>query len=498
MTCINGVDPNQRRTRGLKRKVNPYIETVDDEGTEDPRYKRLCSRKKAKLNYFLDRMITTVSIDYSDAEIKDLQSAVSEILERLAIRVTERGILKIKRVQPCGSMFERTGVWKLDAPTNEVYTEFDYLAMLEGSVDTETSSRLCCLSVESISIDAEYLKRSPVLSYQIRGGYYPSETIQRIFLQELNSCFTTSCKCYHVKMESRCFGYTNIESKCFVSFTPVSTGGCRKCFVDKPTGTLSVNTSETIEFNYVISPKQNKRNKCSLVLLWNSKTRSTFPLTYGQRALPVYIDFVPALESELSQEGVQQIMVSKSCSIDRDHLNWRRSTNKEEAEYIKHHMADKHRECYKILKCLLQAFRPSNTITVSQYLVRMIVLKHSKLCTDCTDDVAICLLNIVGELKLAVEKKELMSFDSSVSLISDKWLTDNYTNMMDFINEVSDGICSITEEDSFASFMYRLSKIIERGVQAQEWKKIVTDTRKTECILQFFGVLKWCSVLLDN
>ena len=66
-----------------------------------------------------------------------------------------------------------------------------------------------------------------------------------------------------------------------------------------------------------------------------------------------------------------------------------------------------------------------------------------------------------------------------------------------FFKEVKEGIMSITDEDSFASFVYKLTRIIGRAIQAQEWNRVVTDARKTERILQFFNVIKECSVHLD-
>ena len=132
-------------------------------------------------------------------------------------------------------------------------------------------------------------------------------------------------------------------------------------------------------------------------------------------------------------------------------------------------------------------------------MIRMIVLAHSKTCTvaDSTDDIALCLLNIIGELNDAIEKRDLKSFDSSSNLISSAYPSSDTEHMPDFIKEVTEGIMSITDEDSFASFMYRLTRIIGRAIQAQEWNRVVTDARKTERILQFFNVIKECSVHLD-
>ena len=254
------------------------METSDEKGSDKHRYERLSKEQKTKLNRYLEHLIAKTSIDYTNAEFKDMQSAVKEFLDRIARKVNERGNIQIKRVQPCGSMGENTGVWKLQVEANEVYAEFDFLAMLEGSVETESISRLCCLPVRRIAINAEYFNTLP--HFLICGGYPPSKTMQRIFLEELYRSLNPSCGCYQAKMESTPYGHTGVESKLSVSFTNAPVAHCTECCVDTPSGLLSVDTSKEIEFNYIICPKENKQNKCSIILLWNSKTISSFPLAH--------------------------------------------------------------------------------------------------------------------------------------------------------------------------------------------------------------------------
>ena len=304
------------------------METSDEKGSDKHRYERLSKEQKTKLNRYLELLIAKTSIDYTNAEFKDMQSAVKEFLDRIARKVNERGNIQIKRVQSCGSMGENTGVWKLQVEANEVYTEFDFLAMLEGSVDTESISHLCCLPVRSKAINAQYLNTlSRELNFQIRGGYFPSKNIHRMFLIELYKSLNTVCGCCQANLESVCYGNTTLEGRLIITFTNAPDARCTECCVDTPSGILSIDTSKKVEFKYVKSPKENKQNKCSIILLWNSKAKSSFPLAHSQHALPIYIDLVPALESEPAVDGTQHVVVSKSCSVDRYHGDWRRSTH---------------------------------------------------------------------------------------------------------------------------------------------------------------------------
>ena len=56
--------------------------------------------------------MSTGSRNYSKQEILDIKAAVHTMLERVVARVNERGLFKISRIEPCGSMAEQTAVLK--------------------------------------------------------------------------------------------------------------------------------------------------------------------------------------------------------------------------------------------------------------------------------------------------------------------------------------------------------------------------------------------------
>lgn len=95
-------------------------------------------RNKIKLNKCFNQIVNQFSIDYSKEEMKDIQTAVLEHLKRLTEKINERGLFKIIRIQPSGSMEEKTSLWKLyeredrdGAYSTFPFTEFDFLAVLQ-------------------------------------------------------------------------------------------------------------------------------------------------------------------------------------------------------------------------------------------------------------------------------------------------------------------------------------------------------------------------------
>ena len=106
---------------------------------------------KGRLNTFFEEILKTSSVDYGDKEIEDIQTAVLELLERIVGKINERGLFNISRIEPCGSMAEKTTLWKtldkdkVKETTTEKYLEFDFLAILEKTSDIKKIRALRCL-----------------------------------------------------------------------------------------------------------------------------------------------------------------------------------------------------------------------------------------------------------------------------------------------------------------------------------------------------------------
>ena len=120
-------------------------------------YKRLSRRKKDKLNTFLEELVTEAGVDFSCPEIQDIQSAVSEMVERIKTRINESGLFSISRTEVCGSMAEKTATWKLADLSYQMYIEFDFLAVLKAACDIKPDCQEC-FYVNTPSMNLDLLK----------------------------------------------------------------------------------------------------------------------------------------------------------------------------------------------------------------------------------------------------------------------------------------------------------------------------------------------------
>ena len=90
-------------------------------------------QQKIKLNDFFDKIVFYDGIDFTNMEIRDIQTAVYRMLDRVLPKVNERGNFNIARIQPAGSMADKTSLRKYDRRNNH-YIEFDFLAVMKDSI----------------------------------------------------------------------------------------------------------------------------------------------------------------------------------------------------------------------------------------------------------------------------------------------------------------------------------------------------------------------------
>lgn len=98
-----------------------------------PKYK---AEHKRKLNAYIKKIAKNAAVDYSNQEIQDIEGAVKKVLNRIKDKMNERGLFKISRIEPNGSMAEHTSIgnWHGSSQINKgvfVNLEFDFLAVLE-------------------------------------------------------------------------------------------------------------------------------------------------------------------------------------------------------------------------------------------------------------------------------------------------------------------------------------------------------------------------------
>ena len=378
-------------------------------------HSNLKSKEKKRLTTLFYEITENVSIDYDKKEIQDIQSAIFNMLERIKERMNERGVFNISYIQPCGSMSEKTAIWKWDKSTQESYTEFDYLAVLKPGHINGNNCR-GCLKVTKEPINLERFKALYNVTQDHSTINYISDirVFNNVFLQELLNCLTSSCDCFSIEFKDSSF------EGLFRKFSIVPSRKddmdlCEQCVIKMSTGVLRINTNAIIDIN---KPPTN----CSLVFLWESETESLLaPADFWSsktepiRSLTIYVDFIPALEilkldrpGDVLRVDHDLFIVPKYCAWSNTCENrcvdgaWRTSSCLSEIKTILS-FDEKHRTCFKVVKFLCQAMTSSYKFgfyPVILYHVKMIVMDHTKRCTDflienCVD----CVMEILLELE---------------------------------------------------------------------------------------------------
>ena len=454
------------------------IETIIDQriGTRRDRplqyqSRELESKQREKLEEFFHQITSKAPVDYTNQEIKDIQYAVSIMLERIRTRVNRRGIFNIARIVPVGSGAEKTSLWKYcvhDDPTIK-YLEFDYLGVLKDSIEqceNQTSRQHCngCIAIVKPPMEYErlrlYYNRDEFSAYTLKN----KKVISNLFLNEINYCLTSSCDCLSIQCDKDSLGRYKISLRPSVEHNH----GCGDCTVDMPTGTLHVNTEINID--------QDSRGplNCSMIFQWNSKTKTLSApdkdLLQKPKpifSLPIYVDFLPALKSlkpTLSGSGDEHhfFIVPKPCNGDNENCEdrWRKSRCTAEIQAFTSKMSDKHRRCYQIMKYLSGArvfqkvpnFWPEQ---LPNYHIKSVVLRHHTTCSDTTDDCVDCVIRIFRDLQRAYEKKELLSYQSCTNIGQYNFSYTNILQCKGFINT----LCSVSDIDTWETFIKKIHAI---------------------------------------
>ena len=434
------------------------VKTTENDGLF---YPDLDEWKKTKLNGLFEEIVTKVSVDYSNNEIQDIKRAVRTMLGRVVTRVNIRGLFKISRTQPCGSMAEQTAVWKFKPSTGETYTEFDFLAILDGCPETTYEDHECgvCVKVCKLPADLETKLRQfdANITFDTKCGKMREE-FDRLFWRELNYSFVSNCDCLSMKFDRslRCVSYKDTSE--------LNQYGCSKCVVEMPTGSLSVNDSVSVgrgcESIGIID--------CSIVLLWASKTKH-MPM-YDQLlqekvqstdTLAIHVDFLPAFElcKPKPVGEVDSFIVPKSCGRCWKGGQWRKSNCFGEIAFIVNEMSEKHKRCYKLIKYFFPIV--DRYPRMKWYNVKTVGLNHSRQCSDSSGGVAECVLKILIELKYAYETKSLDSFCLGVDIFN-KWVNTNHH--MRFQSCIAE-FYTVTSTDSYNTLIQKIKARTESEAQ---------------------------------
>ena len=436
------VEINQELCGTKKAKVTNQLKLKENARLH---YPKLDDTRTNNLNKLLDKVVTKVSIDHGNQEIRDIRTAVHIMLDRVVTRVNERGMFKISRIEPCGSMRECTAVWKYHRFTHKCYTEFDFLANLEYSPNTVCRDHGCgqCVRVSELPVPVGAM--SKLQKYDNEFWSTGTRRCDNLFWREINTCLGSTCNCFSVHYNDD-FLYPSYSYK--LAAECKSDYRCDKCVVEMPTGILRVNHSVDV----------GRDANCSLAFMWTSKANTLLVYDRSLQAearqvtsLSVHVDFLPALEVHKAKPDAAThdfFLVPKHCNIcyydDYDpfnETNWRKSNCMAEIAYIVNEMSEKHRKCYKIIKYFLSTVGFSY---INWYWVKTVTLNHSRECSDSSEGCAECVLKILTDLKHAYETKTLTSFhESDVNIF--RCETDYDLLIIEDMQKAIERLCSATD-----------------------------------------------------
>ena len=410
----------------------------------------LTSRQRQKLEEYFQHIVWNASVDFNSQEIKDIQTAMQEMLERIKTRVNERGVFNIEYIVPAGSMVEKTSIWK------DTSLEFDFLGVLKQSIKQcadKPDENDCngCIRMDIAPIDFDqfehYFKE---LDWETNSNKFRN-VINYIFLNEINLCLTSDCEKHRLE---------NVETERLKTngFSRHVHAPCENCSVKKQTGTLYVST----QVIYGLTPLSGGCDSCSLKFQWISKEGSlTVPdpmlLQKPQpvSAVPIRVDFLPAIECvKQTSSGTEHdfFIVPKRCNVcgGQGHV-WRKSSCKAELHAFSTVVSERHKKCFKILKYLSEFVHEDPIAITKSYSIKTVVLHHHITCLEDTDDYVECVIQMIRDLMQANENRKLLSYQSNHNILSCAFLCSIPCELLLL------RLHSVSEAGSWETFVRRLS-----------------------------------------
>ena len=375
-------------------------------------------------------IVAKTALGYTNPEIQDITKAVEELLNRLVSGEMKIDLgyslpypdeptfipkFRCAYLQPCGSMAEKTALWKsarYQGKENN-FIEFDYLVVLENMLIPGDK-------IEFVSIGSE---DCPCCSGVIIGfERVDCELFAVGLLSYLCSKINTMCSC---RVGSNVIGLENDSH---------GTRPCEQCTVVKDTGYLQI--AKVADFN----PEEIKdKVNCSIVLYWTSHTDSlmapsieTLQLTEKIKRLLIRVDVLPAFKCPVctspgpdfglwgpheihgnrddddddgDYDDHDRFVIAKECYKCRTH-NFMISYSMYELNAIQN-VSEKHKQCYRIIKFLFGQFIYWTRIDMYSYHAKVAFLTHCQTCTDDGEDCTTCITEVFQCLVEAYTSKSL-------------------------------------------------------------------------------------------
>ena len=307
---------------------------------------------------------------------------------------------QIAYVQQCGSMAEKTSLWKSvqiqGAETK--FIEFDYMAILKEQNYKCVVNKSCrgCARLKVVEPSERIPASSPLQTLPLRPAQFDLLFHETLFTSLLSYC--TCCSF------AKCNKKAGLRSGYTLVYDPTANIGdnaCSRCSVVKNTGYLRVAQSTD---SWIFSKKQ---GVSSIMFIWKSTAKSiaapnidTLEMTDLMDQLLVCVDFLPVFETDITIQEQHCFLVPKRCPL-RCFKTWRLSYCMAEVDVIRHKATEHHRKCYIFLKYLFGHFKYCVGEYVNSYHGKVAFLNHCSTCSNINADMTDCVLSILHSLQHA-------------------------------------------------------------------------------------------------
>ena len=282
-------------------------------------------------------------------------------------------------LQPCGSMAEKTSLWKSIRRQDKEnkFIEYDFLAVLNADnvvVITRGGNR-CCRRIYS---------ENKILHSIFFRDYFLSALYARI---------DSMCSC-RVDLED-----TMLEAD---RRDPILCAQC--CTVVMNTGYLQI-----AKIPYISPDNVKAHEDCNIVFYWTSLLApnvESLELTEKIKRLVIRVDILPAFEVPENRDGdearIKLFVIAKTCSNCGMRDCFMVSYCMHELNAIRH-VSEKHKQSYIIIKFLYGQFIywTGAEEGLNTYYAKVAFIKHCQTCTDDQKDCTTCISEILQSLIVA-------------------------------------------------------------------------------------------------
>ena len=370
-------------------------------------------------------IVAKATIDHSKTEIRDIKSAVEELLNRLVSGhiymdddyddgyddLPSTLTFRCSYLQPCGSMAEETALWKSvrREGRDRQFIEFDFLVVLDNQRHVVNIGPRRCKGCWEIYIGDHAVRH---------------DRFADAFLTALYSRINTMCNC-HVDSNATSSENDNHDNR-----------PCDQCRVDRATGYLQIAKVADLD------PYNVKRSEhCTLVLYWTNHTDSllapnidTLQLTERIKRLVIRVDILPAFEIPGNGDGdksdIKRFIIQKGCPRCIIPYSFMVSYSMFELNAIHNIVSKKHKQSCKIIKFLYGQFIywTEEDRYLNSYHAKVAFLTHCQTCTGEEEDCTRCVTEILQSLVEACASRflELPEFHALESIGIDHIDTNNF------------------------------------------------------------------------